>query len=453
MPYDPLRAALPKSAQAHPNTYWLATADASPPDDGPLCDDIQADLVIIGGGYTGLSCAHRFAARYGVKAVVLEAHSPGWGCSGRNGSFARPALGRLSYQEWVQRWGVEKSKALFVETLQALASVRAIIEEGNIACQKQPEGWLKIAHREDKVRSLAREHKLLKDVFGFETELLDRGAIRDRCFLGDEAYGALRFPQAFGMHPLNLAYGLLRMAREAGAVVHGASPVIGWDKERNEHVLQTPGARVRAKQVIIATNGYTTERLHPSLKGRLLPVLSNIIVTRPMNEAEQSECGLRTTDIMTDTRNILNYYRRLPDGRLLLGSRGPILEGSVENERHQAILLQSLKRKFPALRDISVDYWWGGWVAITRDMLPHIHHAQDDTSVWYAMGYNGSGVAAAVYAGQRLADRLAGDEPIFSALDTPVPRIPLASFRRVAQRAMFAWYRLQDERIFSRSSA
>lgn len=444
MAYDPLRAELPRRPQAYPETYWLATAGAPPPDDGAMQGDQEVDVAIIGAGYTGLSCAYYLARDYGIHATVLEANGPGWGCSGRNGSFARPAIGRLGYGQWIKRWGVPRARAVFAEAHAALNTVRELIDSGDIACDRQPDGWLKVAHRADKVAGLVADQKLLRDVFGYETELLDSDALANGYFRGGEAPAALRFADAFAIHPLKFNYGLLRMARAAGARVHCQSPVMQWTREAGRHLLKTPGGIVRARQVVIATNGYSTERLHPSLNGRTIPVLSNVVVTRPMTATEQAESGLLTTDVITDTRAVLNYYRRLPDGRVLLGSRGPIheSEGTLRQDR----LLDMVGRKFPALRGITADYCWGGWVALTMDQIPHITRTEDDPTVSYALGYNGSGVAAAPHAGRLLAGQIGGDRTILPAIAGPLPRVPLAAFRRIGQRAAFVWFRLKDGR-------
>jgi taurine dehydrogenase large subunit len=149
---------------------------------------------------------------------------------------------------------------------------------------------------------------------------------------------------------------------------------------------------------------------------------------------------------MFDTRNMLNYFRRLPDDRMLLGNRGPIAADETVMTAHRNVLLDNLKRKFPPLENITADYFWGGWVAISRDFMPHVHHAEDDPSVHYALGYCGSGVSAALHAGRRLAERIAGRGEVFEVLDTPLPRIPFGAFRRLAQRTMFLWFRYRDER-------
>lgn len=446
MSYDPLKANLPDSSQDYIDTYWRATAGEPPEDDGSITDEIDTDVAIIGGGYTGLSCAYFLSSKYRTKVHVLEAHRPGWGCSGRNGSFIRPAIGRLSWQACVDRYGADVARGLFAEAHRALATMRELIDIGQIDCQQQPDGWLKVAHHPGRIDMLRHEQRLLRDMFGYEVEFLSAAMLRERSFVSAEGFSALRFPDAFSAHPLKVALGLVRMARAAGARVHARSPVVGWHRDGSIHRLITPNGLVRARQVVIATNGYSTEKLHPCLKSRLIPVLSNIIVTRPLSDQERHDAGIASTDIITDTRKVLNYYRLLPDGRILLGSRGAITESLKGTESISRVLLNTLVTKFPALKNITVDYRWGGWVALSMDSMPRIHSLADDSTISYAIGYNGSGTSAATYAGRVLADRIGSEKPVFSVFDTPLPSVPLASFRRLGQRAAFALYRYQDAR-------
>ncbi len=445
MAFDPLTDKTPGEGLDHPQSYWAATAGAAPAGDGPVAGDIEADIAIVGGGYTGLSCAYYLAARYGARPVVLEANRVGWGCSGRNGSFVRPGIGRRKYHQWVARWGEEAALALFAEALAAVGTVRELLRDGGIDCDAQPDGWLKLAHRESRIAELEADQRVLGDLFGFATELLDADAIAAGHFRGTEAFAALRAGDSFGLHPLKLANGIARMAGAAGAVLHTGSPVTGIARDAGGHILTTPGGRVRAKIVVLAVNGYGPE-LHAATQRRLLPVLSNIVVTRPMSAAEKDESNFVTSDVMFDTRTLLNYFRRLPDDRILLGNRGPLRDTPATQARHRAELLGTIHRMFPGLRDITADYFWGGWVAVSMDAMPHATTAEDDHSLFYAMGYCGTGVSAAAHMGRRLAGRIGGGESILPVLDSTLPRMPFAAFRRLGQAAAFRWFRWRDER-------
>ncbi len=447
-PYDPLTARDPGSHAAHMPSYWTATAGTAPADDGVAPAAADTEVAIIGGGYTGLSCAWHLARTYGIKAMVLEANRPGWGCSGRNGGFARAAIGRHGYQRMIELWGRETARAVFRESLAAVQHVRELVSQAGIeGCDLQA-GHLKIAHRPGRAGALAAEAGVLQQDFGYPAEFLTAEQVKDHHIGGTQSHGALRFPDALAVHPLRLAYGALRLAREAGARVHGGSPVLRWKKNGNTHILTTAQGSVRARSVVLATNGYTPEHLHACLQGTTLPVLSHIIVTRPMTAAEKTASGFHSSHVLTDTRNLLYYWRRLPDDRILFGGRGLVSETPGGHARQRDFLLAELRAKLPALRDITVDYDWWGWVCLTADFLPHIHHAADDRSLHYALGYQGSGVAYGLYAGKLLAAAIAGDGALTAAapVTTPLPRFPFAALRRAGQRAMYGWYRWRDER-------
>ena len=259
-------------------------------------------------------------------------------------------------------------------------------------------------------------------------------------------FGALRFPDGFGVHPLKLAQGVLRLARQAGAVVHRASPVTGWRADGPaECVVTTPQARVRAKHVVVATNGYTGDGLNPAFEARTLPVLSNVIVTRPMTAEEKAAANFISTAPASDTRHVLFYYRRLPDDRIMIGGRGPIDERTVDDPKWKARLLNALAKKFPALSALTMDYYWAGWVCLPYDSMPHVHHLDEQPNVWFSLGYCGIGVAPALHFGSLLANRIGGGDGLPVALRRPMPRFPAAAFRRWGQRAMYVWYQIQDK--------
>lgn len=444
--YDPLSARTPGVGEPHMPSFWTATAGITPADDGIAPGIAETDVAIIGGGYTGLSCAWHLAQTYGIKPMVLEANRPGWGCSGRNGGFARAAIGRHSYARMIELWGADTARSVFRESLAAVQNVRDIVKECGMPEAGVETGHLKIAHRPGHAAALAAEADLLQREYGYAAEYLNADQVGEQHIGGTQSHGALRFADALAVHPLKFAHGLLTLARKAGAAVHSASPVLEWKKSGATHVLTTPQGSVRAKTVVLATNGYTPEHLHHCVQGTTLPLLSHIIVTRPMTATEKTGSGFHTGHVLTDTRNLLYYWRRLPDDRILFGGRGLITDTPDGHARQRDFLLAELKAKLPALRDISVDYDWWGWVCLTADFLPHIHRAADDSSVHYAMGYQGSGVAYAPYAGKLLAAVVAGDTCLSPALPvaTPLPRFPLAGLRRIGQRAIYQWYRWRD---------
>lgn len=446
--YDPLSAATPGTGEEHPPSYWTATAGEAPPDDGSAPEQADTEVAIIGGGYTGLSCAYHLARDHGIKPVVLEANRPGWGCSGRNGGFARAAIGRHSFGSMIELWGRATARRIFGESLAAVENVRELIRDGRIECDALEAGHLKIAHRASRAAALAAEAELLKREFEYPAEYLSAETVRREHIGGPESHGALRFPDALAVHPLKLTYGILELARATGATVHSASPVLRWAKQGAGHMLATPHGKVKAAKVVLATNGYTPEHLHGCLRATTLPVLSHIIVTRPMSAREKRESAFYTDHVLTDTRNLLYYWRRLPDDRILFGGRGLITDTPQGRVRQREFLRSGLIAKLPALKEITVEHDWCGWVCLTADFLPHVYHAEDDPTVHYAIGYQGSGIAYGLYAGKLLARRIAGGdagEPI-PATTTPLPRFPLAALRRVAQRAMYAWYRYLDGR-------
>ena len=203
---------------------------------------------------------------------------------------------------------------------------------------------------------------------------------------------------------------------------------------------------MRATQVVIATNGYTGDRLNPWTAGRLLPVLSNIIVTRPLSEAERQAVGWRTYQKIWDSRRLLFYYRLLPDNRILFGARGGIEDSPGENRYRRAWLERRLAEMFPPLAGIGSDYFWHGWVCVSYDKNPHAGTA-DDPTVHYFLACIGSGVALATHCGKLLASKLGGDGAArFGALlETPLPRFPFPALRRVYQRLAYATFAIQDE--------
>lgn len=444
--YDPLVSAGPGHDRAYAPTYWVASAGEPPPNDGPIAHDVDADVVVIGSGFTGLATALFLAREHGIRATVLEANQAAWGCTSRNGGQGQNASGRLYRSQWIERWGMETARRLDAEIRSGFETFRGLVAQ--VDCDAQDGGHLYTAHRPKKLAFLQNEARVMREVFGYDTRMLSQAELRERYCDDRDACGALLEPDGIGVHPLKLAYGYLRMARELGASVHPASPVIGWESRNGSHYLRTPGGTVRARAVAIATGAYTAPGLTPLLRGRCFPVLSNSIVTRPLTDAEIEATGFRSTTFITDTRTLRFYYRLLPDRRLQIGSRSAITGADAPAERHYQLLVDAIARKFPPLRGIQIDYSWWGWVDVSHDMMPRIVQPDPAQSVFYALGYGGNGVSFSAHAGRRMADRIAGRAdsaftlPIY---DSPLPLHWATPFRRLGQAMLYRWYYLRDE--------
>ncbi|HCK29946.1 MAG TPA: FAD-binding oxidoreductase [Acinetobacter ursingii] len=446
--FDPLTDRVLQGNEQYAPTYWVATVGTPPEDDGPLQGDVDADIVIIGGGFTGLSTALTLAEQFGAAPLVLEANRSAWGCTSRNGGQGQNASGRLYRSQWIEKWGLDTAKRLDAEIREGFDYFKDLVS--GIACDAQDGGHLYIAHRAKKMAFLENEAKVMKDIFGYNTRMLSREQLHEEYVADQEAAGALHEPDGVGVHPLKLAFGYLKRARAAGAKVHTSTPVLSWETRHGIHYLKTPYGVVKAKRVAIATGGYTPNGLHPSLSGKIMPILSNSIVTRPLTAAERAEAGLHSTTFITDTRTLRHYYRLLPDGSMQCGSRSSLTGADANNPVHLERLKEGLYRKFPSLRGIPIAYSWWGWVDVSHDMMPRIVQPNPDETIYYAIGYGGNGVSFSAMAGRRLAERVMGvQRPQF---DLPIYQSPLPShlfrpFRRLGQALLYRWYYLRDEVI------
>lgn len=436
------------SPEPHAPSYWAETAGPEPAGVHTLAGDRRAEVAVIGGGYTGLAAAYRLAGTHGLDTVVLEAQRIGWGASGRNGGFALITLGKVDLEDRIRRWGLEAARRSITIGEEAIETVRELIGKEQIACDPQPDGSIFVAHQPHAVAELKDRVRLYRDVLGYPgVEFLDRARLEAEGYLrGPSAHGALRTRNAFGLHPMKYVRGLAAAAMRRGATLCEASPVVAWRREGALHLLVTPTGAVRARKVVMATNGYTPERLHPFFRGRTLPAKSNIVVTRPLTEDEWREVGMLTTQVYSDTRKLLFYWRRLPDGRMLMGGRAGILDTEAALRARRKRLLAAIAEKWPALEGVGSEYFWHGNVCLSYDLMPHVNTVDGDPSVAYAMAYLGSGVAMSTYSGGLAADLVAGkdvprDTPLTAA---GLTRYPLPFLRRTYLAGAYVVYAIKD---------
>lgn len=441
--YDPLHDKSPGLNEPYPDSYWADISGDAPADDGVLTKDLDVDVCIIGAGYTGLSTAIHLAQNYGIKATVLEANKTAWGCSGRNAGFILKTSGRKSFSQMKAQWGEQVMRGIYDEMNQGVETVNELINQG-IDCDKQSKGYIKVAHKANKMRELIAAANLQREMFGYDVEVLSKEELHQNYMADQNAYGAIRYQDGFGLNPLKLAWGYQKLARNAGATIHTGSPVVDWHQEQNKQVLHTPQGKVRAQKVVIATNGYTPKGFHSFINGRTLPVLSQIIVTEPLTKEQLQACNLVSNNVVMDTRALKYYYRKLPDNRLLFGGRGAISGKDAQDPYYAQRLLSVLKTSFPVLSNIQYQYAWAGWISVALDDLPHIYQ-NEAKSVFYSMGYCGAGVSFSVQAGKRLADKVAEQTvPDLPLYQRHLPKFPFAPFRRIGQWGYFHYGQIKD---------
>ena len=422
------------SAGALPPSLWAATAPPAPPTP-PLAESRRADVLIVGGGFTGLSAALHLAEA-GAQVCVLEAHEPGWGASGRNGGQVNPTL-KHDPDELVRIFGAERAEPLIDAVSRSADLVFDLIARHRIDCQPVRNGWLQLSYSEKDVAALhARAAQWARR--GAKTEALDRAAVAAR--LGTDTFaGGWLDGRAGGIQPLAYTRGLVRAAQGLGAAVHGGTEVTALERRGSQwHASTSTGASVTAGQVLIATNGYTGA-LWPGLKRTVLAANSFIVATEPLKGAA-AHAILPRGETASTSQRLLLYFRKDAQGRLLMGGRGHFADPAGPADF--AHLERSLELLFPQLGPLQYEYRWAGRIAVTRDFMPHVHTPAPGLTI--ALGYNGRGIALATSMGRHVAARLLQPGADFPYPVTPLQPIPLHRLQRFYIAAGVAWYSLLD---------
>ena len=422
--------------------YWLQTVTIPPGDSAePLPQTV--DVAVIGSGVTGLSAA-RVLAKRSLSVAVLEAETLGWGASSRNGGMVLTGL-KLPVPTLISRYGREAVQRMYAASVDSIDCVENIVREEKIDCDFSRSGHLEVACKQAHFDGYAASAALIAREFNHPLRIVPKAELRDE--IGSNIYyGGLVDEVSAGLNPARYVFGLAASARRAGAILCDHTRVEEVHAESNNGTrrfrVSTSRGALTAREVLLASGAYTSQAT-PALRKKIIPIGSYIIATEVLPEDLARELSPKNRMIY-DSKHFLYYYRLTPDRRMLFGGRAAFFPETATTVRKSAeILRRGMLSVYPFLRDVQVEYVWGGTLDFAFDIMPH---AGELDGLFYALGYAGHGVAMATYLGAKMAAVISGDRQANPFEGLPFPRAPLDLYDG---RPWFlplgaAWYKFLD---------
>lgn len=417
-PFAGVKTALRPDGQHQAVSFWHETVSISP--GAPLSERVECDVAIVGGGFTGLSCAI-YLKKYHPEweVVVLERAVCAHGASGRNGGFAMPLIG-WDLQYAADTLGVQRAATAYRFMYDAVDHLKSMVQEHAIDCDLESTGYILLntcKRREARARrELATAHAM-----GFEHTWLEGSALEDHIRCAQFRSGVFD-PHPCIINPAKLARGLKEVAEGLGVRVYEQSPL---EELIDGHpaTLRTANGSVEARQVVLAVNGYGASL--GFMKARILPVYTYIVMTEPLSEAQLDAIGWRQKRASLETaRNFIHYFRLTADNRILFGGEDAELyyQGAYRDAHERCFidLERAFQRFFPALADVRFTHRWGGVLGVTMDMFPTFGVGGARSNIYHAAGYSGHGVSLSNYAGKVLAPRMLADAGIKDLPEEPM---------------------------------
>ena len=423
-------------------SYWEEVSHVDQGRFPKLDGDHSCDVCVIGGGFTGISTAYHIAKKYGGDVRLLEAGHFGFASSGRNAGFCCLPATKLSINQLIKKFGIDETKKFFASQIEGVDLLASLIADNNIECEKIGTGNLDVAHHPSSSEELKEWGNDLQKHFGINTKWIPKEEFDEIGHQSTEQFGAIFTEAGFAMNPMAFLNGFANATVDAGAQLYSHSRVKKWERN-GKHKLITEEGSLTCDKVVVATNGYTDESLHPSFANRMIPVLSNIIVTREMSEDEFKMQNYKTLNPICNSREILYYYRRMPSNRMLFGTRGDTFGDEKSALKMRGVMTNQFRGVFPNWNDIDIEYYWRGTVVMNRDLVPAFGNLENDKSVFFSYGYHANGNNTTVYCGKKLAEMIyesnSGETNISKVYQGLSPKIPFG-FLRLWYLRIYLWY-------------
>lgn len=411
-------------------------------DNAALQGDIHCDVVIVGGGFTGLSAAYHLAKR-GASVAVIDANAIGWGASGRNGGFCCLGGGKASDGTLDRRYGQAARLEWRQAEKAAVGLVDKLVSDLSLDVDRHSSGETVLAHRVRDAQNFEKEAEGIRENYGVDAQILTAEQLAS-AGMGGPFHGAMTIPIGFALNPRKYLKGLYDAGRDAGVQYFDHSAATHIDHTG----VRTAKGSIKADQIIVATNGYSSEDLPPWMAARYMPAQSTVLVTAPM-DAQTRQAQNWTSDQMAyDSRDLLHYFRLLPDGRFLFGMRGGIFSSAGAEAQSRRRVIRDFRCMFPAWHSVEVSHTWSGMVCLAPGLVPFAGPIAGLSNVLAGFAYHGNGVAMATFTGHVLADLALGKKPALypTVMQDQTMRFPLGSLRRVIMPPLYAAYHLGDLR-------
>ena len=422
--------------QGHINSWYAASAN--PIEEFPRLEgEIDVDVCIVGGGYTGLSSAIHLRDK-GYSVALLEAERVGWGASGRNGGHASPGQ-RADQEELEKLVGMEQAQRLWQLGQEAIGTVCGLVDRFDISCELKSGDLHAAVKPKHAVEMKAYVDKLQKDYQHDQVRFVERDELEE--MTSSRRYCAATLDSSGRhLHPLKYALGLAQAAADTGARIFEHTRALEYS-EGDTVLVKTGSGKVRAKFVILACNGYL-ERLAPKPARKIMPINNYVLATEPLSESVARSL-IRDDVAMSDSLFVINYWKLSADNRLLFGG------GESYTRRFPAdigsFVRKYMLRTYPELADTPIEYGWGGTLAITMNRMPSFGRLR--TNILYAQGYSGHGLTIATLAGKLMAETISGTAERFDIMaSVPTPSFPGGTLLRwPGLVAGMLWYALPDK--------